>query len=164
MVDIVASIILSILVLEPNHYLNKEENISLLRGMSLTYIAMEAQYNIDPIFLIVNNFFESDFKPDVVGKAGEVGIAQVHGRAKAICLEKYDPYSHIGGIKCSALLFSRGIKQCGSLEASLRLYLSGRCNPKTERPYKRARMRMSYYRYIKKRYRKEMAKHGLLFE
>lgn len=137
------AIIKLLIVLEPNHYLNKDENKTLLNNMAETYLTESERYGISPIVFVVNNFLESDFKETSIGAKNEIGFAQVHGRAKRLCVEKgFDIYSQVGGIRCSAYIYNLGYTKCRSIKKAFGYYVSGKCNGSQ----RSARYRYAFYK------------------
>jgi hypothetical protein len=151
MVEILKAAILFIIVLEPNHYLHKDEQA--LQLLANSYIEASNKYDVDPFLIISNTFFESSFKPNVVGRAGEVGLAQVHGEAHTLCSQQgYNPVTVQGGVLCSAYLLRRGKNMCGSWLVSLVKYRSGQCLKHNEFYLRKARMRYRFAQRLRKKF------------
>jgi hypothetical protein len=151
MVEVIKATILFVITLEPNHYLHKDvQSLDLLVN---SYIEASERYDIDPFLVISNTFFESDFKPEAIGAAGEVGVAQVHGEAKRLCrLQGYNESTIRGGVLCSAYLLRRGKDMCGSWLVSLVKYKSGQCLKHNTFYLQKARMRYRFAQHLRSKF------------
>jgi len=149
MLEVLKATILFIVTLEPNHYVHKDDvKLTLL---AKSYIEASDKYDIDPFLVISNTFFESDFKPEAIGAAGEVGVAQVHGEAKRLCRQQgYNENTIRGGVLCSAYLLRRGKNMCGSWLVSLVKYRSGQCLKHNAFYLRKARMRYRFAQRLKR--------------
>ena len=151
MIEAIKAAILFIIALEPNHYLHKDEQA--LQLLASSYIEASDKYDVDPFLVISNTFFESSFKPNVIGHAGEVGLAQVHGEARALCKhEGYKPTTIRGGVLCSAYLLRHGKDTCGSWLVSLVKYRSGQCLKHNASYLRKARMRYRFAQRLRKKF------------
>jgi hypothetical protein len=151
MLEALKAAILFVVTLEPNHYLHTDgQSLDLLAN---SYIEASERYDIDPFLILSNTFFESSFRPNVIGHAGEVGLAQVHGEARALCKhEGYKPTTIRGGVLCSAYLLRRGKNMCGSWLVSLVKYRSGQCLKHNEFYLRKARMRYRFAQRLRRKF------------
>lgn len=128
--------ILTLLVLTPNHELNKNPA---LREEVVGYFNEAGDDSIAPTvgpefestagFMLLWAYEESSLRIDRVGSRGEVGYCQAHGKARATCeVAGYDPTTRRGGVWCMALLMGMGQRKCGSFKRGLYWYASGSCN------------------------------------
>ena len=151
MIEVIKTAILFIIALEPNHYLHKDEQA--LQLLASSYIEASDKYDVDPFLVISNTFFESDFKPESIGSAGEVGVAQVHGEAKHLCRQQgYNENTIRGGVLCSAYLLRRGKNMCGSWLVSLVKYRSGQCLKHNAFYLRKARMRYRFAQRLRRKF------------
>jgi len=151
MLEVLKATILFIVTLEPNHYVHKDD--AKLTLLAKSYIEASDRYAIDPFLIISNTFFESDFKPDAIGTAGEIGVAQVHGEAKRLCrLQGYNESTIRGGVLCSAYLLRQGKNRCGSWLVSLVRYRSGQCLKHNTFYLRKANMRYRFAQRLRRKF------------
>lgn len=131
--------IVSLLLLNPRHELNKDEK---LLSEVVSYFENSAyKYNLDSDFLVYWVFRESTLDVKAKGKLGEIGYAQTHGKARKTCeLAGYEVKTREGGVMCIGLLMDMGRRYCGGLERGIFWYATGKCNP-TEKAKKKLRGR-----------------------
>lgn len=122
----IAAIILSLVSCCPNHPLHKSDD---LRSEVAGYFADAGErYDIDPVLLAYWAYRESSLRTDVVGKLGEVGLCQAHGKSASMCRRAgLGLETHHGGVYCMGYLMAAGRAHCGTLEAGLNYYASGSC-------------------------------------
>lgn len=118
--------ILSLIVLTPNHELNKDpEQLEHVAGY---FAGAGARYDIEPSLVAYWAYRESSLRVDLVGSLGEVGYAQAHGQARRTCVAAgFDVESRRGGAYCIALLLDMGRRRCGSLQRGAVWVASGNC-------------------------------------
>ena len=119
--------ILSLIVLVPNHPLNRSAD---LREEVAGYFEQYGErYDLEPTLLVHWAYRESSLRIDRTGKLGEVGICQAHGKHFRTCKAAgLDVSTWEGGIHCLAFLMDMDRRYCGSLEAGLRRYSTGSCH------------------------------------
>ncbi len=104
-----------------------------------------AKYELDPLLLVAMSYLESSFKSDVIGfKRGAIGLLQVHGVAAKGCELK----TVKGQIHCGARWLDKGIKRCGSIEAGLYAYATGKCNGKATRAVRAVNKRVKLWKQL----------------
>jgi hypothetical protein len=112
-------------------------------------IAEEARLlSEDPQLVSAISFRESSYKPEAVGKRGEVGLMQVHSEARVNCeryvveRRKLDPTKPRGQIACGTFVLAQGTENCGTTvqdpaacvdrlegcQGALAWYVSGHCS------------------------------------
>lgn len=152
MVQTIAALIALLLAPAPNRALYKGAQ---KRGeMASIFVEAGERYNVDPILLVVWSFGESSLRTDAKGALGEVGLFQVHGRARKTCDGLgLDSSTTRGQIICGAALIDMDRRYCGDLAKGLHQYASGKCagTPRARRIVKRR------FRQLE-RLRKELAK------
>lgn len=98
------------------------ENESAKTDIAEQLINAEEKTGIDASFLATRVFFESTFQPEAMGKIGEVGYLQTHGKSSLFCSDRgVEP----GSILCGAMLFADGKRLCG--DGFETWYATGRC-------------------------------------
>ncbi|MBN2258111.1 MAG: hypothetical protein JW704_09830 [Anaerolineaceae bacterium] len=136
--------ILFLLVLNPAHELNKDPEL-LNEVTGYVEEAVETFHlPTEPSRLAHFIYRESGWNHEAIGKVpnrfgvilNEGGYAQVHGRARRLCMQAgYDPDTRRGGVMCAGYLMHYGMTEddaCakshpGDLEAAIRWYASGSC-------------------------------------
>ena len=107
------------------------------------YLASSAErWNVPVSLLVSMAWFETTFQFDLKGRShGEVGVLQVHGRAKRGC--NLDTQS--GRLDCGARWLASGRAQCGSMTGALVRYGTGECETRDDhvRVYVRRRLRLA---------------------
>jgi hypothetical protein len=101
---------------------------------------------IDPALFVAMAYRESSFTPSAIGKLGEIGLFQVHGKAARKC----DLKTVAGQAACGARWLARVIAECGgyvvldskrcqktlsqaACSGGLAAYASGSCQARTKR-------------------------------
>jgi len=108
-----------------------------------------AQYDVDPVLLAVMAYQESSMRTDRVGKLGEVGMFQVHGRSKKACKAAgIQPL----GVECGAFLIDMNRRFCGSMKRGLYRYMSGDCRG-TPRARRKTSARLRKVERLKARFK-----------
>jgi hypothetical protein len=133
MVTEIAALILVLMSAAPNRALYKDAGRR--EEMAQYFVEAGEEYDLPPSLLVVWAFGESSLKTTAKGELGEIGIFQVHGRAKQTCRQAgVDLESARGQIRCGALLIDMSRRYCGSLRGvksirrGLYRYASGQCN------------------------------------
>jgi hypothetical protein len=136
--------ILALLILNPRHELNRDPE--LLTKVATYAIEAGNKYDIEPSLIIYWAYRESSLKIDAVGKLGEVGYCQAHGKAKKTCIAAgCDVVTRSGGLHCIALLLDMGRRYCGSLERGAVWYACGNCRG-TEKTRKKIKQRLKEWK------------------
>jgi hypothetical protein len=128
----VAQLILALIMLTPNHPLNRDAE---LRADVVGHFEAAGKlYDIPPTLLVHWGNREASLRVDRVGKRGEKGICQAHGKHLATCraaglnINSDDTrQAYRDGIYCMAMLMDMDRRFCGSLERGLRRYSTGSC-------------------------------------
>lgn len=98
-----------------------------------SHIEREATYySVDPYLLLATLFAESSLRLNQEGTIGEVGMGQLHGKARTDALEELrgrgiDSESLQGQVAQSAWLLQDCKGACGDVQQALSRYLTGRC-------------------------------------
>lgn len=148
----IQAFILSLLILNPRHELNRDP---VLRAEVAGYATAASElYGVEPSLLIYQAYREASLKITSVGRIPnqwgvileEQGYAQAHGKSKRMCeAAGYDIITRSGGIHCIALLIDNGRRKCGSLQKGLVYYASGNCKG-TEKTRKKIKLRLKEWR------------------
>jgi hypothetical protein len=118
--------ILSLIVLVPNHPLNRDTELR--KDVAGYFEKYGEQYDVDPTLLVNWGYREASLRIDRVGTRGEIGICQAHGKHLRTCKAAgLDVKTWEGGIHCMAMLIDMDRRWCGSLEGGLRRYSTGSC-------------------------------------
>lgn len=89
------------------------------------FVAAADEFRVDAVKLVKRAYFESSLNSKAVGKAGEIGLCQVHGAHRQACeAASIDPLS----VRCCAFLMVMDTNFCGSAEAGAHRFMSGSCN------------------------------------
>jgi hypothetical protein len=140
----VQSFILILILLAPNHPLNKDER--LLGRVAAQCEVAGLKYAIPPTLIAYWGKRESSLRLGRVGKLGEAGVCQAHGKALRECQRTgYDVTTYEGGLFCIAHLLDMGRSECGSLEAGGVWYATGSCTG-TEKARKKIRQRFAAWK------------------
>jgi hypothetical protein len=103
--------------------------------------------------LIAIGYRETVFRENEVGPSGELGIMQVmpwvtkrrRGREHCSNVQTTE-----GGIMCGSWWLARARDRCGSVEAAVNAYVSGKCHPTHPRAREAASNRLWLWRYLDK--------------
>lgn len=144
----VTTIITFLLSTWPNNPSNNEDTID---EIAAECVWRGKEYGLDPVLLAVIGFHESSLRKEAEGKAGEVGIMQVHGKARKACENaSISPF----GVGCGAFLLNKYRNECGSIRRGLNRYMSGSCNG-TPRSIRGTNMRLYRAAKLRKKYADE---------
>jgi hypothetical protein len=140
----VVKYILILILLAPNHPLNKDER--LLGRVSAICEVAGLKYDIPPTLVALWAYRESSLRLGRVGKLGEIGVCQAHGKALRECQRTgYDVTTYEGGLFCIAHLLDMGRSECGSLDAGGVWYATGSCTG-SENANKKIKQRFAAWR------------------
>lgn len=144
----IETIILALIICCPRHELNRDAE---LRAEVAGYFEEAgAEYDLDPSLLVYWAYRESSLRLGRVGKLGEVGYCQAHGKARKTCVAAgYDPETRSGGAMCLGLLMDMGRRRCGSLEKGAVWYATGSCRG-SEKSRKKIKQRLKAWRRLAK--------------
>lgn len=128
MIETLMALMLSLMSTAPNRHLYKSEEIR--REYAEYFVSAGRMSGVHPILLVIWGYGESSLRTSAVGKLGEQGIFQTHGRAKKICEKHYDLKTAKGQIFCGASIIALYTKHCKTLKRGLYAYSSARggCN------------------------------------
>lgn len=104
--------------------------------LAVAIVEASEQAGVDPIHVAVVIYSESSFFRDAVGKRGEHGLGQFHGKAA----KDVDLTTVKGQVVGVASLIAQGLRVCGgTLLGALAYYQSGRCETGSSGPKIRIR-------------------------
>jgi len=108
-------------------YIQKKYPNRLNRSLGLVpLVVTESSPDIDPLLVAHLAYWESRWDPKARGKKrGEIGIMQVHGKAKG----GYAVGTPEGQLKAGIAWLKRARNTCGTLKGALNMYGSGKCAP-----------------------------------
>lgn len=103
-------------------------------ALSMSFSAAQQEFKIPALLLVSMGRYESEYRTNVRGKRGEIGILQVgkqgRRRCRQYCGRNKTEYEQI---MCGGCWLRENVKWCKTLEKGLTAYACGKCKPTNAR-------------------------------
>lgn len=109
-------------------------------------------YNLDPLLVSTIITFESSWRPDVIGRRGEVGLMQI--LPQSICSFGQKIETSEDQIRTGARCLRLSLDQCQDLRGGLTMYASGRCTTENISLKRKINLRLTHFHRAVLRHRK----------
>lgn len=106
----------------PGRKISKDKSVQ--EEISHAIVSASRDNGLPPLLLLSMATFESSLRLNALGKLGEVGILQVHGKAANGCELK----TYYGQATCGAKWLRICIDMCGNISNGIAMYGSGECD------------------------------------